>query len=344
MKVKIKIIIIVGLLPIILNCWDKQSHDITRPPVPHYIFNGTTVGYNSGESLEGIIVELEATKMLYDIQFSTQTDTSDSSGHFSFDPVYPGYYTWKVKTDGCWLAKQKMEITHHDSSAIIQIPRLFYARDFKSLPGSEHPALAIYGSTAWCNEFWIAKEDTPPFITSDLVWVYKQSNKTWFADNYYISPFYHRNLTSMAFGREVVYACVAPDTLYIVNVLDCQLSGKYQLSQNITGVAYHASQNCIYTCSKNNLFRHETEQPINIVQSWNFNDQTLSAIAYYKGFYTFDNNSYLLKKYDTSMNIDSTFALIDSDSQKQIANIYDMSFDSYGQLWFTLPLKNYSFH
>ncbi|HPG40722.1 MAG TPA: carboxypeptidase-like regulatory domain-containing protein [bacterium] len=320
-----------------LSCWNRQDHDVTRPVIPHYYFNGTAVGYDSGESLEGIIVELAATKMLYDIQFSTQTDTTDSSGHFSFDPVYPGYYTWKVKTDGCWLAKQKLEIAHHDSSAIIQIPQLFYARDFGRLPGSAHPALAINGSTAWLNEFWRAGEDTPPFITSDLVRVYKQKNQVWFFENWYISPFYHRNLTSMTFSREFLYACVAPDTLYIVNVLDCQLSGKFQLSQNITGVAFNPQQNCIYTCSKNNLYRHETEQPVNIVQSWNFDDQTLSAIAYYKGIYTYDNNSYLLKKYNTGMNIESTFALIDSDSQKQIANIYDMSFDGYGQLWITLP-------
>lgn len=325
------------LLLTTLACWNRQDHNVTRPVIPHYLYNGTAVGYDSGESLEGIIVELAATKMLYDIEFSTQTDTTDSSGNFSFDPVYPGYYTWRVKTDGCWLAKQKLEIAHRDSSAIIQVPHLFYANNFERLAGSQHPALAINGSTVWCNEFWSGRKDTPPFITSDLVRVYKQKNQVWFFENWYISPFYHRNLTSMAFGREVVYGCVAPDSLYLVNLNDCTLTGKYKLAQNITGVAFHAPQNCIYTCSKNNLYRHQTEQPANIVQSWNFNDQTLSAIAYYKGIYTFDNNSYLLKKYDTSMYIESTFALVNSSSKKQIENIYDMSFDGYGQLWYTLP-------
>ncbi|HPG40725.1 MAG TPA: carboxypeptidase-like regulatory domain-containing protein [bacterium] len=332
MKVKIKIIVIIGLLSLVFNCWDKQNHDITRPIVPHYIFNGTAVDYDSGESLEGIIVELAATKMLYDIQFFTQTDTTDSSGHFSFDMVYPGYYTWRVQKEGCWLNEKKLEIKHRDSTSVIAVPHLLYGKIF-DLRGSSHPAFAINGTKAWFSTYSM----TPYFKRAQMFFVYTLTNRGWFEEGYYLSPLYKKNVTSMAFGRDALYVCVAPDTLYLINTMDGSLTGKYQMKQNITAVAYHPPQNCIYTCSKNNLYRHESEQPINIVSSWNFENHTLSAIAYYKGIYTYDNTNYLLRKYSTEMNVEITYALVDADSKIQILNIYDMSFDGYGMLWVTLP-------
>jgi hypothetical protein len=335
MKMRMKYLVWLGILPFLLNCWGKQDHEITRPVVPHYVFNGTAVDYDSGENLANIVIKLIATKMLYDVEFETQIDTTDSSGNFSFDSVYPGYYTWSIQKDSYWLAKNKLQIQHQDSTTIIKVPQLFPAQEFEHLYSS-HPALAINGNNAWCHEYWRAG-DIPPFINSDLIRVYKQRNKIWFFENYYISPFYHRNLTSMAFGREALYACVAPDTLYLVSLVDGKITGKYKLNQNITGVAYNPLQNCIYTCSKNNIYRHETEQPANIVQSWNYSGSNLSTIAYYKGIYTYDNNEYLLRKYDADMNNVTTFALINSFSKKQFLNIYDMSFDGYGELWVSLP-------
>jgi hypothetical protein len=312
---------------LVLSCWKKQEHDITRPIVPHYIFNGTAVDYDTGENLANIVIKLTATKMLYDVEFESQTDTTDSSGNFSFDPVYPGYYTWSIQKDGYWLAEKRLVIQHRDSTTIIKVPQLFFAQIFKF--GGD---LAINGAKAWCNIYMM----TPSFKWLQQFKTYKQINKVWFDDSFLLSPFYKKNVTSMAFGREVLYACIAPDTLYLVNLQDGSFSGKYQLSQNITSVAYHPPQNCIYTCSKNNIYRHETEQPINIVQSWNYENCTLTSIAYYKGIHTFDNTESLLRKYDSDMNIITTFAIINSLTKNQILNIPGMSFDGYGQLWISI--------
>ncbi|HPG40724.1 MAG TPA: carboxypeptidase-like regulatory domain-containing protein [bacterium] len=329
MKVKIKLVVIIGLLQL-LNCWKKQDHDITRPIIPHYIFNGTMVDYDSGEKLPNIIIKLTASRMLYDVKFPTQSDTSDSNGNFSFDPVYPGYYTWRVQKEGCWLNEKKLEIVHRDSTSVIAVPHLFYGKVFKFR--SSYPVFAINGTKAWFNVYSM----TPYFKRAQMFILYVLTNGVWFEEGYYLSPLRNKKATSMAFGRDALYVCIAPNTLYLINTLDGTLIGQYQISQNITAVAYHPPQNCIYTCSKNNLYRHESEQPINIVSSWNFENHTLSALAYYKGIYTYDNTNYLLRKYNTEMNVEITYAFVDSDLKIQILNIYDMSFDGYGQLWVTL--------
>ncbi|MBN2414113.1 hypothetical protein JXQ31_20735 [candidate division KSB1 bacterium] len=334
-----KIILLLFILLLIFGCWKKQSHDITRPVIPNYIFNGTAMDYDSGEKLAHVPIKLSEYKMLYDVEFGIQIDTTDSNGFFEFDPVYPGYYFYSFQKDGYWLFNKRIEIHHKDTTTIIKVPQVYFAQEFKHTI-STNPALAISGSKAWCNEFWFGSSpanDTYPFIDADLFRIYKQTNKMWNYENFYISPFYRKNLTSMAFGRNGLYACVAPDTLYIINTTDGTLTGKYQLSQNISGITFYPKKNCIYSCSNSNIYQHEPDNPGNILQSWNFDFPNLSAMAYYRYIYAYDNNEFLLRQYDEEMNVLTTFALINSLSNAQVFNIFDMSFDGYGALWISLP-------
>ncbi|MBN2414115.1 carboxypeptidase regulatory-like domain-containing protein [candidate division KSB1 bacterium] len=337
MPKKIKTLLIILVTVQFLNCWQKQDHDITRPLIPNYVFNGTAVDIDSRENLHDISIKMVEEYMLYDVDFATRIVKTDSNGFFQFDSVYPGNYTFSFERDGFYINEKRITIGHKDTSALLEVPKIFIGGQF-SRGGSAYPALAITGSEAW--KITRAKDLLhPPWpdIQRDWFTISKYINYHWEITDWLRSPLNKKVIKSMAFGRDGVYACVPPDTLFVLNRWDGSLSGNYVLPVTVNGIAFYPSEKCIYTCSKNSIYKHEPDLPEKIENTYEINTPDLSAIAYYRNIYSYDNSSFLLRKHDTDMSILETFALINEQTETQINKIWDMSFDGYGNLWVSIP-------
>ena len=335
-KIIKKLLIIFVIIPF-LNCWQRQDHEITRPVIPNYIFNGTAVDIDSRENLRDISIKIVEERMLYDVEFGTKIVKTDSNGFFQFDSVYPGNYTFSFERNGFFINEKRITIAHKDTTALLEVPKIFIGGQF-SRGGSDYPALAITGSEAW--KITRAKDLLqPPWpdIQRDWFMVSKYENYHWEITDWLRSPLNKKVIKSMAFGRDGVYACVPPDTVFVINRWDGSISGNYVIPVTVNGIAFYPKEKCIYTCSKNTIYKHDPDLPEKIDKSYKIDAPDLSALAYYKNIYSYDNSTFLLRKHDTDMSILETCAVINAQSNTQIKTIWDMSFDGYGKLWVSIP-------
>ncbi len=335
MKKAIPIFITLLTLALFINCWNKQENDVTRPVIPQYTFSGEILDYDSEMALETEI-ELSEYRMLYDVSFGTQTVSTDSAGQFLFETVYPGYYTFRVKREDVWLSEQKLQVEHSDTSAIIKIPNLFFADRFSST--GPKPALACSGQYAWVlNRSYLKRYNSGKEYLEifDLLNVFKQNSDVWFTENNFEDKLNEKNISAMAFCREGVAAIAQPDTLLLFNRWDGTISSTLKLSRSVNGLSFHAQTGNLYSCSQSTIFKHNVDSKL-IESIYPTEFPSLRALAYYKTIYSYDNSEFFLRRHDSDLNVTDTYVIIDNKTSSQISNIYDMSFDGYGNLWYTV--------
>jgi len=81
-----------GICLLFVSCWERQRHDITAPEIPHYQLTGQVLDRDSHRILSKIEVRIQVRGALFQTDFSTATDTTDSLGKFSFPSLVPGLY------------------------------------------------------------------------------------------------------------------------------------------------------------------------------------------------------------------------------------------------------------
>jgi hypothetical protein len=81
-----------GICLLFISCWERQRHDITAPEIPHYHMTGQVFDRDSRRILPNIEIQVRARGMLFETDFSTAADTTDSLGYFSFPSLVPGLY------------------------------------------------------------------------------------------------------------------------------------------------------------------------------------------------------------------------------------------------------------
>ncbi len=331
MKSKVVILILVSLF-FLLNCWSPQDNEITKPVIPFYTFNGQVVDMDTYEILPGTQVKLVENEMLYEVEFGTQIVTADSTGMFQFDSVYPGKYLLSVERDGFFINETKFQVEHADTSTALEVPQLYFVQEFLH-SYSKSPAFSCSGSTALVNIYWRAG-NTAPFINSDMFAEYKYENRSWFNESKFVSPYNPRLLSSMTYIRDGLIICMNTDTLYQMNRWDGTKAGQFHIDHIARGVAFHIINQCIYTCSGGKLYKHNSDDFTITDAVYSPGQNNYIALAYYKNLYAFDNDKAILEKFDSDTNITNHYAMM-TDSGVQITDLFDMSFDGYGNLLFT---------
>ncbi len=333
-----KLLILIVFISL-LSCWKKQDHDVTRPLIPSYRFSGQTIDIDSGEILSGVSIQIRQVHMLYEVTFGTQVVESDSNGNFEFDPIYPGTYYIDYQIGDYWIdAWDKLEIAHKDSAVVIEIPKIFMCNVFSTSSMSTHPAIASNGSRLVSNEMWMgALTGQEPLVNAELLRKYKYNVNHWEFEYYFMSPFNKKNVTGMTYHREVVLACVGPDSLYQLDLNHFTVQRAHKMTQNIKGLCLNIADGHVYSCSQNSIFRHDKTDFSNITEQYTIEANNLRAMAYYKGMYCYDNDRYILRKFDADMNTTASYVLIRKSTDQQVKKVYDMTFSGYGDLWVTEP-------
>ncbi|MCK4813637.1 MAG: carboxypeptidase regulatory-like domain-containing protein [Candidatus Marinimicrobia bacterium] len=125
----ISILILLSLM--ISACWEKQSHEITRPEPANYQLNGIVKDIDLDESLDSIKVKISTALLLEtDISFSKTTFT-DEQGKFSFDTLYVGAYQMRFYRNGYEALNKRYFQNYYDSTMTFYLPDVYY------IPGSK---------------------------------------------------------------------------------------------------------------------------------------------------------------------------------------------------------------
>lgn len=84
---------------LVLSCFKTQEHQIIKPEWPRYKFGGIVSDSLTGIPVDSCIVTVIAYIMVYDDNFTSATDTTDSTGAFLFDSIPVGQH---------WLTTEKV--------------------------------------------------------------------------------------------------------------------------------------------------------------------------------------------------------------------------------------------
>ncbi len=319
---------------LLVHCWNKQKHDITRPLIPTYILDGHAVDMDTFEPMPNAQIKLDEIDLLYEVKFGTQIITADSTGYFKFDSVYPGDYYLSMERDGYFIKKSKISYPHSDTTLTLEIPHVFIAKNFPQ-SSATNQAIAIVGTECW-NTSWGFREflmdGTKIFQDYFRITMLAMKSK-WVSDHIFYTSLTQQKLTGMAFSRDGIYACVNQDSLFMIDREDGNFSKKIKVDVNVKGVAMHIGRKTLFTCFENQLHEHDLTDPTQILNEFNTDFTNLRSLAYYKKLYSFDNESYILREYDENINPVKSYNIVLEHTQDNIEKIYDMSFDGYGSLW-----------
>lgn len=84
----------------ILGCFKHQGHEIIEPEWPRYKFGGIVSDSLTGTPVDSCIVTVIAYIIVYDDNFTSAVDTTDSTGAFLFDSIPVGQYWLTVEREG----------------------------------------------------------------------------------------------------------------------------------------------------------------------------------------------------------------------------------------------------
>jgi len=340
LKRKLTIIGIAGLL--CLSCWNKQEHDITRPEVPHYTLSGVTVDYVTGEPVPQTTLRMSATLLLYDIHFPTQILETDSAGHYSISPVYPGNYILSIKKDNCWLQGKKLEIGHMDRELQIKVPNVRYA--------FLHPQKIRVGDVT---EYWHVSKTNPCFSISGLTGIlptqqikFDKPGGFFFGKvnlengrSYYKSA--HETGTDLTgiyqitTGNGQFYACKWPDSIMVFHQWQYNLINKYSTGIFIKDIAFNMYDKKLYACT-DSLFYNVDLNSQQLSEISPLPVKGITTMTWHDDFlYLMQRQEDLLYKINPQLQIEKIYAIVNRLNDSHITRIFDMNFDGYDNLWVT---------
>lgn len=165
-----KITILLFTVLIVTNCWDKQSHGISRPEVPHYALSGRTVMmHDTSRSVSNATVKIYPNMMIYDVTPDMQATTVDTSGFFQFDTVYPGLYNIQIYRDEYRVVNKQININYDDRFVQVATPEYLASdrkitTDVNSPTGGARLLIAWVGTKAWITGSYIQYLEAMPAL------------------------------------------------------------------------------------------------------------------------------------------------------------------------------------
>lgn len=146
---KIQIIhrlILFFLVGMLIGCWQKQQHAITKPQTPNYTLSGYLVDmdHNSGKIANGEIT-MNPVKLQYDVPLKPTSVSTDSAGFFMIDSVIPGNYVIDFSREGYLVSHQKFSMNYEDVSRDYSLPKPLESTDEFSISYlSGNPQIAVH--------------------------------------------------------------------------------------------------------------------------------------------------------------------------------------------------------
>lgn len=153
-----------------INCWDKQSHDVTQPEWPHYALSGRTVHmYDTTRIITDATVKLYPSMMIYDVSPDMQSAVVDTSGFFQFDTVYPGLYSIQVYRDEYRVVSKEININYSDRFLQVSAPEYLVSnrkigKDVNNPTGAHQLLIAWVGAKAWLTGSYIQYLEAMPAL------------------------------------------------------------------------------------------------------------------------------------------------------------------------------------
>jgi len=116
-----------------LSCFNKQSHDLNAPEIPHYDVSGTARDIDSDAVLANCTIWLYADDLVYsEVDFECAIDTTDSAGAFHFEWITPGQYIFYAIRNGFYVLKENIVVDYQTRIKDLYLPKPLISTKFYS--------------------------------------------------------------------------------------------------------------------------------------------------------------------------------------------------------------------
>lgn len=317
---------------LVAGCWEKQSHELLPPEIPHYQLTGSVVDQDTQLPLPNTEIQIRSVYMIYAVEWATKTLFTDSVGFFKIDTIYPGTYTATIYRDGYVTSNFDFMITHADRDISLSVPEPLVATSHLSLndsnPGVSNPLFTWQGSILWMvgiHQGYIQHQYYPSGVNA-LMPIRISGNVLTYAQAF-LNPspgamgLVYANAKLYAYGR------------YSVDIIlpnNGQISSTVPLSEPISGLTF--SNDIFYSTwgssiqvrgndisQVQTLFQTETGALSHITK---FGDQ----------FWAYDQDREFVVVLDSAGIVLKSYKLFPDNAADPIA-IHYLSFDTTGQLW-----------
>ena len=332
--------IAVGLMLLFLNCWNKQDHGITQPDVPRYTLSGVTLDFITNEPVPNSIINIQAVQLVYDIAFPSQTLQSDSAGHYSIDPVYPGSYIIRIVKNGCLLNDLKLTIEHTDRDFDLYVPEIRLSGNYPMNIKIDHnstfkiannPCFSIFGkSGANISEKWVDGSFAGLYFCNTA---YNQSY--WVVTEFQEILFDPSKIRQLEISDDHYYAIEYSDSLLVFDKFFVDSPITFELGIYVKDIAFNQFDRELYACTDSLLYRLDVTGR-KITQIAPFPTSGMTVMTWYENnLYLYNKQENLLYQLDLRLQVVKVYAVVNKTSNTLVQDIYDLHFDVYNNLWVT---------
>ena len=338
MLAKGRILLFFCLLVLVVGCWDKQSHEVLAPEIPHYDLTGHVSDIDSHDVLQHVIVTIEPVKIFHPVEFMAISDTTDSTGAFFFpDIIIPGNYMVVSRRNDVICDKYEFTQAYVPEILDLRVPKPLLCEASYWFPN--YPA---YYGICWKNVYkcasvidWIVNPGAP------TVEAYPRIGEGTPGDGFNVmgakrldpeNPGFHgltilRNYWAASLEK--------PFDLYEINPGNSKIIRKVKCGIALTDLTTDGSH--IWASAGNGMIYKFGGEPPELVQIFGPVGRRLRGIAWRdSSVWTSDADDNLLTKRDENMQVVATYRTVVLDYWYQYIDDIVLSyicFDESDRLW-----------
>ncbi len=321
-------IIFVLFLFIFNGCWKHQEHDIAAPEIPSYTLSGTVTDIDSGEILLGSEVTIHAVSLMYETDFYTATDTTDSLGGYTFDAI-PGNYWVSAKRGRYEVYNGAMTMPHAEKRFDIQLPKVlttqvvYQPSGYPAFQGMTWRGASLLAAVGWWQQ-------------------YRRVFQGSFSQGFsaiHPSVFYRENpyFYGLAFNG-VFWSCggsSADPVIYSIDPGVGNISGETEVPYLLIDLTWDG--NHLWASTKTFKILEFSQHPSILLNEYESPVRSPGGIAWDgEHIWTSATQENRIYRHDSEMTVDLTFAPIYLDEWYNptfLDDIYYLAFDFQGNLW-----------
>jgi len=336
-----------SILILFFACFERQSHEVTAPEIPHYDVTGVVRDIDSGEILANCIISLEAVSLAFpEVEFTAISDTSDSTGAYQFKAITPGQYNISLLRDGYRVMNERLLLEYVSKTFDLNAPKPLVTHDF-------YPS-SYYGKCWGMHWVYINK------MARIVLWRFSKEgdNRTTgiridegnFDDGFTVQgrkSLKPENpaLKGLAFLSNYWAGDKSGSSIYFVNQGNSKVAGQYEVPYQIEDLT--ASQTNLWASTLSGHILKFTDKPAQLEQDFHLPDEKFAGIAWdQKSIWVGEVNRNLIIQRDNEMKPQQTFRAIYLDlqqNQHEVTPLQYLAFDFYRKLWIANDSGYYRF-
>lgn len=340
-------ILVLSLIAFAVACLERQDHAVTAPETPKYDLSGIAQDYDSGTILNNSIIQLDAVQLFHESEFTTASDTTDSTGKYLFPKMVPGRYVISAFREGYLVLKEDIILQYEPKTYDIPLP--------KPLVTTQFYTITEYGKSDGI--YWKYVDNLARVVIwktdhhSDATESFQRIDEGNFTKGFSAlgqKKFTKENVQFHGLAFLVNYWTISNSgapTIFAVNPGTSQISASYPVPYELNDLTTDGTY--LYASTESGHILKFDGNPQVLVMDYFLADEKFSGLAYFKdALWTGEINQNVVIKRKADLSRETTYRPIYVDPRKKqqiVEPLTYMTFDYYGNLWISNSSGYYKF-